>query len=41
MMQASQQTVTTDAGEAQKKLEKTAEQNNVPLPDENQINKKR
>ena len=26
--------------EAQKQLEKTAEQNNVPLPDENQINKK-
>jgi hypothetical protein len=26
--------------EAQKELEKTAEQNNVPLPDENQINKK-
>ena len=26
--------------EAQKKLEQTAEQNNVPLPDENQINKK-
>lgn len=28
------------AEEAQKQLEKTAEQNNVPLPDENQINKK-
>lgn len=26
--------------QAQKELEKTAEQNNVPLPDENQINKK-
>jgi len=26
--------------QAQKQLEKTAEQNNVPLPDENQINKK-
>jgi len=26
--------------EAQKELEKTAQQNNVPLPDENQINKK-
>lgn len=26
--------------EAQKQLEKTAEENNVPLPDENQINKK-
>src|SRR6185437_14627059 len=26
--------------EAQKQLEKTAEQANVPLPDENQINKK-
>ena len=26
--------------EAQKQLEKTAEQNNVPLPDENEINKK-
>ena len=26
--------------EAQKQLDKTAEQNNVPLPDENEINKK-
>ena len=26
--------------EAQKQLEKTAEQNNIPLPEENQINKK-
>ena len=38
--QASPTTTPLTPEEAQKELEKTAEQNNVPLPDENQINKK-
>jgi hypothetical protein len=38
--QASPSTSPLTPEEAQKQLEKTAEQNNVPLPDENQINKK-
>lgn len=38
--QASPTTTPLTPEEAQKQLEKTAEQNNVPLPDENQINKK-
>ena len=38
--QASPTTTPLSPEEAQKQLEKTAEQNNVPLPDENQINKK-
>jgi hypothetical protein len=38
--QASPATTPLTPEEAQKQLEKTAAQNNVPLPDENQINKK-
>ena len=37
---SNQNTTPLTPEEAQKKLEKTAAQNNVPLPDENQINKK-
>jgi hypothetical protein len=37
---SNQNTTPLTPEEAQKELEKTAEQNNVPLPDENQINKK-
>ena len=37
---SNQNTTPTTPEEAQKELEKTAAQNNVPLPDENQINKK-
>lgn len=38
--QASPATTPLTPEEAQKQLDKTAEQNNVPLPDENEINKK-
>ena len=37
---SNQNTAPLTPEEAQKQLEKTAEENNVPLPDENQINKK-
>lgn len=37
---SNQNTTPLSQEEAQKQLEKTAEENNVPLPDENQINKK-
>ena len=37
---SNQNTTPLTQEEAQKQLEKTAEENNVPLPDENQINKK-